>query len=85
MQETNINKGNYRENMLFGIPEIKEYEKTCTDPYVLAIIKKLWEAKSNAAKWNDAYNKLETLNKMLENYIKKLEKCKEMLKAITGI
>ncbi len=41
--------------MLFGIPEIKEYEKTCTDPYVLAIIKKLWESRSNAAKWNDAY------------------------------
>ena len=59
--------------MLFGIPEIKEYEKTCTDPYVLAIIKKLWEARSNAAKWNNGYVKLNLENKKLKDDIEELE------------
>lgn len=58
--------------MLFGIPEIQEYEKTCTDPYVLAIIKKLWESKNNAAKWNNAYNELHIENKKLETQIEEV-------------
>lgn len=37
--------------MLFGDAEIREYENTCIDPIVLAIIKRLWESKSNASKW----------------------------------
>jgi hypothetical protein len=45
--------------MLFGIPEIQEYEKTCTDPYVLAIIKKLWESRSTCAKQQEYIARLE--------------------------
>ena len=43
---------------LFGMPEIAEYEKTCTDPIVLAIIKRLHETRSANARWNDSNNEL---------------------------
>lgn len=46
--------------MLFGITEIQEYEKTCTDPYVLAIIKKLWESRKTCAKQQEYIFKLES-------------------------
>lgn len=59
--------------MLFGIPEIIQYEKLCTNEYVLAIIKRLWQARSNAAKWNDKVNKLEIENANLRNDINMLK------------
>lgn len=37
--------------MKFGIPEIIEYEKTCTDPFVLSIIKQLHAARSKNSQW----------------------------------
>jgi hypothetical protein len=56
--------------MLFGIPEIIEYEKTCTDPYVLAIIKKLWESRSTCAKQQEYIVRLEYKNEVLEDYVR---------------
>lgn len=63
--------------MLFGIPEIQEYEKTCTDPYVLAIIKKLWDSRRTCAKQQEYIVKLEGDIKFVHSTVKEM---KEILK-----
>lgn len=63
--------------MLFGIPEIQEYEKTCTDPYVLAIIKKLWESRKTCAKQQSYIVELE---RDVEYFSSAVEDIKEILR-----
>jgi len=54
--------------MKFGMPEIYEYEKTCTDPKVLIIIKLLHEAKRKNAIWCEKVVQLEEKLSQLTSY-----------------
>lgn len=37
--------------MIFGFPEVLEYQKECKDERVLSIIRMLIDSKNNSAKW----------------------------------
>lgn len=50
---------------LFGYAEIAEYAKTCTDPKVLAIIKRLSECRSKNAVWCNHVNDIKKKNRVL--------------------
>lgn len=65
--------------MIFGIQEIYEYKKTCTDPKVLEIIKRMEDARRMNALWCSKVNELEEENKKLEKELKYLRKWQKEL------
>ena len=70
--------------MKFGTFEIFEYEKTCTDPKVLIIIKHLHESRSNAARWCDAHVRVQKENKELKETAIVLYEALETLERVAG-
>jgi hypothetical protein len=58
---------------LFGIFEIFEYEKTCTDPKILAIIKRLRDSRNRNAHWCNHTNELKKEKEKLIDALNKIE------------
>jgi len=65
--------------MIFGIPEIYEYKKTCTDPKVLAIIRRWEDARAKNARWAKKVRELEKEVDRLKRLCLIPETCTEIL------